>query len=308
MQIPLDQFEQYIEEPILKRGLSYFKNGHVHEPEEISPGEYETIVEGTEDYTVQLTLKNGIITEYFCNCPYDMGPVCKHIAALLFYLLEEEPGPDKKTKKTKAGQTTNVSKRKTNGQQVDELLDNILHEELKQFVREKAADNPPLRNFFLDSFAQHNSGESKEFYVKQVKSILRTASDRNGYINWSTSGLVGREVNNLLASAQNQIEKGNYKSAVFISTAVMEQITEALQFADDSNGYIGGCVEVAYEMLYSITQENPSEEIRKQIVEYCFTSFDKKNLFRLGLASWCFTACLPSHKIRRRNRTHFKAN
>ena len=64
MQIPLNQFEQYIDETILKRGLSYFNNGHVHEPEEISTGEYEVIVEGTEDYTVQLTLKNGIMTEY----------------------------------------------------------------------------------------------------------------------------------------------------------------------------------------------------------------------------------------------------
>lgn len=56
MQIPLTQFEQYIDETILKRGLQYFKKGHVHEPEEISPGVYEAIVEGSEDYTVQLTL------------------------------------------------------------------------------------------------------------------------------------------------------------------------------------------------------------------------------------------------------------
>jgi uncharacterized Zn finger protein len=49
MQIPLNQFEQYIDETILKRGLQYFKKGHVHEPEEISPGVYEAIVEGTED-------------------------------------------------------------------------------------------------------------------------------------------------------------------------------------------------------------------------------------------------------------------
>ena len=44
MQIPRNQFEQYIYEAILKRGLSYFKNGNVHEPEEISPGENEAIV------------------------------------------------------------------------------------------------------------------------------------------------------------------------------------------------------------------------------------------------------------------------
>lgn len=276
MQIPLNQFEQYIDETILKRGLQYFKKGHVHEPEEISPGKYEAIVEGTEDYTVQLTLKNGIITEHVCDCPYDFGPVCKHVAAVIFYLQQDELEPNKKTKKAKSGQTAKAAKRKTVAQQVDELLEKASHEELKQFVREKASQNAPFRNLFLSSFAQHNSDESKELYVKQVKSILKTASDRHGFIDWSASRLVGNAVYNLLQSAQKQINNRNYKSAVFICTAVMEQMTEALQYSDDSNGDIGGSVDAAYEMLYTIAQEKSSEEIRKLIIEYCFTSFDRQ--------------------------------
>lgn len=51
MQIPLNRFEQYIDEPILKRSFQYFKKGHVHETEEIIPSVYEVIVEGMEDYT-----------------------------------------------------------------------------------------------------------------------------------------------------------------------------------------------------------------------------------------------------------------
>lgn len=276
MQIPLNQFEQYIDETILKRGLQYFKKGHVHEPEEISPGKYEAIVEGTEDYTVQLTLKNGIITEHVCDCPYDFGPVCKHVAAVIFYLQQDELELNKKTKKAKSGQTAKAAKRKTVAQQVDELLEKASHEELKQFVREKASQNAPFRNLFLSSFAQHNSDESKELYVKQVKSILKTASDRHGFIDWSASRLVGNAVYNLLQSAQKQINNRNYKSAVFICTAVMEQMTEALQYSDDSNGDIGGSVDAAYEMLYTIAQEKSSEEIRKLIIEYCFTSFDRQ--------------------------------
>jgi len=276
MQIPLNQFEQFIDETILKRGLQYFKNGHVHEPEEISPGEYEAIVEGSEDYTVQLTLKNGTITEYVCDCPYDMGPVCKHVAAVIFYLQQDELELNKKTKRAKTGETSIPTKRKTVAQQVDELLEKATHDELKQFIKEKAAQNPPFRNLFLSSFAQHNSDESKELYVKQVKSILKTASDRHGFIDWSASRIVGIAIANLLESAQKQITNRNYKSAVFICTAVMEQMTEALQYSDDSNGDIGGSVDAAYEMLYAIAQEQLSEEIRKIIIEYCFTSFDKQ--------------------------------
>ncbi len=276
MQIPLNQFEQYIDETILKRGLQYFKNGLVNDPEEISPGEYEAIVEGTEDYTVQLTLKNGIITEHVCDCPYDMGPVCKHVTAVIFYLQQDELELDKKTKRTKTNQSAKPAKRKTVAQQVDDLLEKASHDELKQFVREKASANAPFRNLFLSSFAQHNSDESKELYVKQVKSILKTASDRHGFIDWSASRIVGNAIDNLLESAQKQINNRNYKSAVFICTAVMEQMTEALQYSDDSNGDIGGSIDTAYEMLYTIAQEQLFEEIRKLIIEYCFTSFDKQ--------------------------------
>lgn len=276
MLIPFIQFEQYIDETILKRGLSYFRKGHVHEPEEISPGEYEAIVEGSEDYSVQLTIKNGIITEYVCDCPYDMGPVCKHVVAVIFFLQQDELELNKKTKRAKTDQNSIPAKRKTIAQQIDELLEKATHDELKQFVREKASSNLSFRNLFLSSFAQHNSDESKELYVKQVKSILKTASDRHGFIDWSASRLLGNAVDNLLETAQKQINNRNYKSAVFISTAVMEQMTEALQYSDDSNGDIGGSIDAAYEMLHTIAIQQLSEEIRKLIIEYCFTSFDKQ--------------------------------
>ena len=276
MQIPLNQFEQYIDETILKRGLQYFKKGHVHEPEEISPGVYEAIVEGTEDYNVRLTIKNGIITEHVCDCPYDFGPVCKHVAAVIFYLVQDELELNNKTKKAKTKQTSKPAKQKTVAEQVDELLEKATHDELKQFVREQASQNASFRNLFLSSFVQHNSNESKELYVKQVKAILKAASERDGFIDWSASRLVGKAVDNLLESVRKQIDNCNYRSAVFICTAVMEQMTEALQYADDSNGEIGGRVEVAYEMLYNIALEQSSEEIRKLIIEYCFTSLEKQ--------------------------------
>ncbi len=276
MQFPINQFEQYIDKTILNRGLQYFKKGHVHEPEELSLDEYEAIVEGTEDYTVHLTLKNGIINEHVCDCPYDFGPVCKHVAAVIFYLQQDELELTKTTKRKKRSQYNKPVKRKTNAQKIDEILEKASHDELKQFVRNKASTNATFRNLFLSSFAQYNSDESKEFYVKHLKSILKTASDRHGFIDWSASRIVGNAVDNLLDSAQKQINNRNYKSAVYICTAVMEQMTEALQYSDDSNGDIGGSVDAAYELLYAIAQEQLSEEIRKLIIEYCFTSFDKQ--------------------------------
>ena len=112
MQIPLGQFEQVIDEKILQRGLTYFKKGHVQELEEVSPNTYEAIVEGTENYTVRLTVENNVVTEYSCDCPYDLGPVCKHVAAVIFSLQEEELGLTKKATKSKKSVESGVKKAK----------------------------------------------------------------------------------------------------------------------------------------------------------------------------------------------------
>jgi len=276
MQIPLNHFVQYIDETILNRGYSYYKNKHVYELEELSAGKFSAIVEGTQDYTVQLTINNGIITEHVCDCPYDMGPVCKHIAAVIFYLQQDELELNKRTKRLKTNQASEPVKRKSVARQIDELLEKTTHEELKQFIRQNVSANTAFRNLFLSSFAQHNSDESIELYAKQVKSVLRTASDRHGFIDWSASRFVGNAIGTLLDSAQKQINIQNYRSAFYISAAVMEQMTAALQYSDDSNGDIGGSIDAAYEILNSISQEKISEEIRQLIIEYCFLVLDKQ--------------------------------
>jgi len=279
MQIPINQFEQYIDETILKRGLSYFKKGYVSEPEEITTGVYEATVAGTEDYTVKLKIKNNTIEEHLCSCPYDMGPVCKHIAAVLFYLQQDVLELIPKAiplHNTKEKTTTKKVKKKTVSEQVDEVLEKITHDELKQFIREKAEHNPPFRNIFLSSFAHQNTNESKEHYSKQVKSILRTAMGRNGFIYWNQVRSVDKQVNELLNTAQKQFENKNFRSAIFIYTAVMEEMTEALQFADDSNGDIGGNIDFAFESLSNISKEKLPEEIRTQLFEYCVSAFEKR--------------------------------
>ena len=307
MQIPLNQFEQYIDETILKRGLAYFKDGSVNEPEEISPGCYEAIVGGSEDYLVQLKIVKDSITEYSCDCPYDLGPICKHVAAVIFYLQQEfldikPKTPTNKTPRIKS--VVKAPKAKTVVQQVDEILEKVSHEELKQFIREKTEHNPPLRNIFLSSFAPKNSSESKELYAKQVKAILREAEGRKGFIYYNNTRRLSNNVHEILMSAEKHIEKKNFKSAFFICTAVMEQMTPALQYADDSNGDIGGTIDSAFESLCTIANEAVPEELRMQLFDYCITSFEKKiyddwdwHLGMLVVASKIFTTEQEAEKL-----------
>ena len=274
MKIPLKHFNDYIDEIIVARGFLYHKNGHVNGPEEKSPGQYEAMVEGTEEYTVHVSIENGLITSCSCNCPYDMGPICKHEVAVFYQLLQDEFGSINKKTVTRLSRMNNTQKRKSIAEQVNDLLEKVTHEELKQFVRERTSQDTALRNSFLSIFAQYNPHESKTLYVQQVKSILRSASDRHGYIDWRAAAHVGRGVSDLLDSAQNQVKNHNPKSAIYICMAVLEQMTGALQYVDDSNGDIGTNIDFAFALLHDIAKGNPCEEIRKLLIDYCFTAFE----------------------------------
>lgn len=281
MEIPLSHFEEYIDEPILKRGLSYFKKGLVHEPAEIRPGDYEAVVEGSEDYTVKLSIKNRVITEHSCDCPYDMGPVCEHVAAVIFYLEQEELGLTQNTKKgsTKKAKASSSkpSKRKTLAQQVDDLLGKVTHDELILFVRNQAANDSLFRDLLLASFAQYNPNESKALYTKQVNTLIKVARGKYGFLDASGAKYVSNELSSMLSLAEHYIHKGNHKSAFFICTAIMDELISALGYADDMDGHLTDTIYDAYDTLTAIAQADPPEEVRKLIFKYCLTSFSKRS-------------------------------
>ena len=281
MEIPLSHFEEYIDEPILKRGLSFFKKGFVHEPAEVRPGDYETVVEGSEEYTVKLSISNGVIIEHSCDCPYDMGPVCKHVAAVIFYLEQEKLGLTQNTKKGSSkkakASSSKPSKRKTLAQQVDDLLGKVTHDELILFVRNQAANDSLFRDSLLASFAQYNPNESKALYAKQVKTLIKVARGKYGFLDSSGAEYVSNELSSMLGLANHYIRKGNHKSAFFICTAIMDELISALEYADDMDGHLTDTIYDAFDTLATIAQEDPPEEVRKLIFKYCLTSFSKRS-------------------------------
>jgi hypothetical protein len=276
MQIPLQQFENYIDEVILKRGLSYFKKGAVSEVEEISEGQFEVTVSGSEDYTVHLEITNGSVTEHWCDCPYDMGPVCKHVVAVLFYLQHEEMEFSQPVKKKRS--PARVSKKKTVEEQVRDLLGKLSPEDLKLFILEQCLNSPSMRQAFLSEFAQLNPDQSKETYRQQIRSSISSIGKRRGYIDWAGAGAIGKSVDNLLATAEKHLKQSHYQSTVYIACAVMEEMTPLLQYADDSDGAIGGPIEEAFDLLQRVVQSDIPDGLRSELLDYCLATFDK-NIF-----------------------------
>ena len=273
MAFSLNNFEEQIDGKILERGKDYYERAMVDRSLELEKGKYECKVLGTRSYKVIIALDNKKIVDYKCNCPFDMGPICKHVVASLFHLrdtLDKAINLDAPIKQYHPAEKPLVER-------MESILQQIPHHELKDFVIQKALYDDIFRNVFLSSFAHLNDQESRKMYADQVDAILVAASDRDGYINWSNIYDVNLQVGNLIGEASKQLYKKNYQTAFWITTVVMEKMTEALQFSDDDGG-IYECVADALDLFRSMAQMEMDKagKWREEILKYCMDAYNRK--------------------------------
>ena len=270
MEIQLDRFEEQINEVILQRGLNYFRKGYVTDVEEIGYGDYEATVEGSDLYTVHLHIEKGIVTEYDCDCPYDQGPVCKHIAAVLFYLQQdvlhlEEDHPTKKTTKP------------SEMEQVDKILHLLPHEELKAFVRDYCKKDKQVRGQFLFSYMDL-CVEQTELYSQQIQALITSYSDRYGFIEYRDAANLGRSVCGLLDEAADWPQRGKTAQAIYLAEATIEKMADVINNTDDSSGEIGGCISTATQMLADLAESGLVSPLREELFQWAIKQSKSKTL------------------------------
>jgi len=162
--------------------------------------------------------------------------------------------------------------------QLKEVLNKVSHQDLKKFIQEHSKMDEQFRNLFLAYFAYLNESQSKEFYQNQIKLVINSATDRHGFIGWHEMKYLAKGINPIIEIAEKQLESNNYLNVIHICTALLEEMTDAIQFSDDSYGVIGGIIDDSYEMLFGITAKNMSENIKTELFNYCIEVF-KKRLF-----------------------------
>lgn len=179
-------------------------------------------MEGSEMYSVDLTLKrNNELNEYSCDCPYD-GDICKHVAAVFFALRDEIKKPEVKSDEVKK---KNV---------LENLLKSVSVKEYQDFIRAYAAGNKKFKTEFELFFAAKDKRiDVEERYTKLIQKLIRKYIDR-GYIDYRASFGMSREVNDLLQKGEDHIDKNNFKDAFALAKAVLRPVMQVMEYADDS--------------------------------------------------------------------------
>lgn len=87
MSIRVDHFEEDVHLLITERGKEYFDAHQVLMLKQTADG-WTAVIEGTDAYQV-LLVGHDVITSWQCTCPFEHGPVCKHVAAVLYGVREQ---------------------------------------------------------------------------------------------------------------------------------------------------------------------------------------------------------------------------
>lgn len=263
-------FEKQIDITILNRGKNYFNSENIDYLEQIEKGYWVANVVGSDDYNVEIWIgTKNTIKKYSCDCAFDQGGVCKHIVAVL-YAISEKNTIELKSETTSKTPTFNT------------ILKNIELKDFQEFVMYYSKKNRDFKQEFDFFFAQKSTSvDMEKVYVNRIKSIIKKHTS-GGFIDYSSSNRLGKELDSLLETANQNVIKKNYRDAVVTYQVIIKEVSKVFEYCDDSNGYIGGCVESAINELNKMVNAPVSFAFKEKMYEFLNNELKKEIYFDYG--------------------------
>lgn len=252
----MSNWKDLFQEHILARGEAYYFEGAVLELHKTEHG-YHAVVEGTEDYEVDIEMEGGRVCEMYCSCPYaENGNNCKHMAAV-FFEIEEQNEED-----ILAEGTCPDDQEK----EVEEIIERISEEELRSFVKGIAAQDSEIRNILMTRYAVKIDEKQMERLKQGVDQLVWEYGDRSGYIDYRNALDFCWALENYLEDkVDTLIERKCYGQAFALTNYVFQTIGNI--DIDDSDGGTSQVANVCYDKWKKIL-ENCSEEEKNEMFSW----------------------------------------
>lgn len=238
---------------ILERGLNYYEEDCVALLEQTSIG-YTAVVEGTDDYDVEIEIRDGRVYDMTCTCPYAAeGNYCKHMAAVLYEIDERESD----TKKT----VNSLQTAQNRERELKEIVEGIPVEDLREILFTLATSDNFLYNKIMTKYAPITSCHMDRL-KEQVDDIGYHYSDRGGFVDYYHATDYTDALNNLLdENIPLLLEKNCRMEAFELVNCVFYEIGN--RDMDDSDGGTSFVANNCYEYWQTILYECNDEEKEK---------------------------------------------
>ncbi len=242
---------------IFERGVSYYEAGCVKNLIKTASG-YQAIVQGSENYRVEVEFEQDEPTNLDCTCPYAAdGNYCKHMVAVLL-----------------AAQDDNSSELANSEREIlNECLQNIDEQDLKTFLLEELLENEHLALRFKMTFASLLPTLDLNYCKGLIARIFRVHEDAHGFISYRFATDFQLQMEGFLQDfVQGMIDNQDYPAAFELSTYFYERLGAAE--IDDSGGQTTMLAHSCYEMWQTIhalanrdLKQTMYDWFKKQIVE-----------------------------------------
>ena len=251
-EITMNDWKGLFKDHILARGEMYYYDDAVLELHKTEHG-YHAIVEGSENYEVDIEIEAGNIGKMSCSCPYaEDGNYCKHMAAVLYEI--------------EACGDTNLFAAKTDSIQlpkkIADIIDNASETKLRAFVKEIAESNSEIRNSIILRFTDKIDEKQINKLKQDVDQIVWQYGDRSGYIDYRNAFRFGSTLINYLEDKVDALIARKYLMPAFelINHVFMTLNTIDI---DDSDGGISMIAGICYDKWQAVLQNCNKEEKNK---------------------------------------------
>lgn len=283
-QINLNNFEEFFGDAVLFRGKRYYTDGNIMSIEEEDENEFVAEVEGSEIYSVEVTLDtNGDILDTSCDCPFDTDTYCKHQAAV-FYALRKLICDDEKSE---------VTKQKNEKNRLTDILESRTKEELIEIILSLAEGNGSLSKRLV--FEYGIKGDEIENCIELMHDYIDKVQ-RNSSIGYRDMEKATEGIYIVLSKAGNLHD---HMEAVRLYKACMYVSMELLDRIDDSEGMISETLLRAIDGIRNvidISKKNISEKQRRELFDVILDIVSDKHFdvgyeWREDLLRLCIPLC-----------------
>ncbi|MFS0725894.1 SWIM zinc finger family protein [Paenibacillus sp. 1P07SE] len=264
MKLMIEGFWAGADPAVIARGRDLAAGGAVTSIERVEDGYYEAEVAGTDWYDVTVELKeNGQVRDAYCDCPYDYGPICKHIVAVLIKLQERQAALEGPVHRSNDGAKNTLA----------ELLRQQSKEKLEELLLYLAQESVQTREVIRLRLARSEDAQELEIARNLIRSSVRHVQDRRGYVDWRQAGHAISGIQEVLGQARELRMDWELTRAAKLDLLCIEEAIDMMEYVDDSNGVVGGPVEEALAEIVLIAEsvdDSPhGGDDRKTILAFC---------------------------------------
>ena len=258
----LDDFENEISAVIFRRGEDYYENGLVEDLEEVAPGRWNAVVEGTTDYETEVCIKNGEIVSWDCDCPYD-GYMCKHVVAVLLAVRDEGTGfSDYEEVRTEQEQLSQDDAAVSGDLMARISL--LTEKQLREFVGKYAQKDAVFKGELLKYVVSKQLSGTTETYRREVRKYICYA-----------------DIYGILDKGILLLEAGRIEEAVAIALQTFESFADEYEYDDyaDNDNIDSDVCERAGDLIRRIVNDSRTASELKRSIVVELDSLSRKDVY-----------------------------